>query len=279
MALQITYPIIQNRQKLKSIFAVCLALLLVANIALDYLYALFQNSTFYISESLLFSSYWVLFLPLWALFQKLIKKTEKRTFKLFLISLLIAVHLLSYPTLVWILSKGFYSHTFSFWQTFNFGLSAYFIKTIIIYGFLFTVFAFSNQKNEALSEGIIEENKTKSAINSILISDGNNKRSVIAVNDIFYFSANSPYVDIYHLNRKYLHSETLKSLEAQLDPTQFVRVHKSHIINIDKISSVQSRHNSDYDITLTNGTILRLSRNYVKNFKLRFSEQHQLTLK
>lgn len=276
MALQLTYSIFQNRQKLNSVFAACLVLFIAANVTLDYLATLFQNSAFYISESLLFSSYWVLFFPLLALFLKLIKKTEKATFKLLLIGLAIIVHLLFYPALVWILSKVFYSHTFPYWQTFNFGLSAYFIKTVIIYGFLFIVFAFSNQKNQALQ--LVEENKTKSYINSILISDGN-KKSIIAVNDIFYFSANSPYVDIYHASKKYLHTETLKSLEAELNTTQFVRIHKSHIVNTSKISSVQSRHNGDYDITLINGTTLRMSRNYVKNFKLQFSEQHQLTLK
>lgn len=276
MALQLTYPIFQNRQKRNSIFAISLVLFIAVNVALDYLATLFKNSVFYISESLLFSSYWILFFPLLALFLKLIKKTEKTTFKLLFIGLAIVIHLFLYPALVWILSKGFYSHTFSYWQTFNFGLSAYFIKTVIIYGFLFIVFAFSNQKNQVLQ--LVEENKTKSYINSILISDGT-KKSVIVINDIFYFSANSPYVDIYHVSKKYLHTETLKSLEAQLDTTLFVRIHKSHIVNISKISSVQSRHNGDYDITLTNGIILRMSRNYVKNFKFQFSEQHQLTLK
>lgn len=213
MALQLTYSIFQNRQKRNSIFAACLVLFIAVNIALDYLTTLFQNSAFYISESLLFSSYWILFFPLLALFLKLIKKTEKTTLQLLLIALAIVMHLLLYPALVWILSKGFYSHTFSYWQTFNFGLSAYFIKTVIIYGFLFIVFAFSNQKNQVIP--LVEENKTKNYINSILISDGT-KKSVIAVNDIFYFSANSPYVDICHVSKKYLYTETLKSLETQL---------------------------------------------------------------
>jgi len=277
LALQLTYLISQNKQKLKSIFAAGLILFIVTNISIDYLSTLFQNSAFYISESLLFSSYWILFFPLLILLLKPIQKTEKTTFKLLFISLAIVLHLLLYPALVWVLSKAFYSHTFSYWQTFNFGLSAYFIKTVIIYGFLVTVFTFSNQKNQTL--GLPQENQTKSYINSILISDGNNKKSAIAVNDIFHFSANSPYVDICHVSKKYLHPETLKSLEAQLDVTQFVRIHKSHIVNINKILSVQSRHNGDYDITLINGTTLRMSRNYVKNFKFQFSEQHQLTIK
>ncbi|WP_370031254.1 LytR/AlgR family response regulator transcription factor [Flavobacterium sp. 28YEA47A] len=261
---------------MKSIFAGCLILFIITNVSIDYLSTLFQNSAFYISESLLFSSYWILFFPLLTLLLKPIQKTEKTTFKLLFISLAIVVHLLLYPALVWVLSKAFYSHTFSYWQTFNFGLSAYFIKTVIIYGFLVTVFTFSNQKNQTLE--LPQGNKTKSYTNSILISSSN-KKSVIAVNDIFHFTANSPYVDICHVSKKYLHPETLKSLEAQLDPAQFIRIHKSHIVNINKILSVQSRHNGDYDITLTNSTVLRMSRNYVKNFKFQFSEQHQLTLK
>lgn len=195
------------------------------------------------------------------------------------VSFSIAFHLFLYPALVWIISKIFYNHTFDYWQTFNFGLSAYFIKTIIIYGFSLMAFTLLNKKNQAqqTEKEVEEKTKKQNFISSILISD-NNKKLLLQANDILYFSANSPYISIYHSSKKYLHSETLKSLETLLDDKQFIRVHKSHIVNIKKIASIQSRQNGDYDIILSDSTILRVSRNYAKDFKSKFSEQHQLTI-
>lgn len=277
----ITYQIFQSKWKMKPILSVCLALFILATIVLDYLFSHFQNSAFYISESLLFSTYWVLFFPLLTFVLKLIKKTEKVELKLLCISSAIIFHLFSYPTLVWILSKTFYYHTFPYWQTFNFGLSTYLIKTVIIYGFSLAAFTLLNKTIQAQqrSKEAAEEADKKNFISSILISDGHNKKLLLQVNDILYFSANSPYINIYHLSKKHLYTETLKSLENQLNDNQFVRIHKSYIVNIDKISSIQSRQNGDYDIALSDHTILRLSRNYAKNFKSRFAEQHQLTIR
>lgn len=101
MTIQVLYSLIQTRQKKPGyIFTACLALLMAANVVLDYVFTRFQNSSFYFSESLLFSSYWVLFLPLLALALKLTGKTAKAIPRLLLAGAAIAIHLLLYPALV-----------------------------------------------------------------------------------------------------------------------------------------------------------------------------------
>ncbi|MNY49270.1 Sensory transduction protein LytR [compost metagenome] len=102
---------------------------------------------------------------------------------------------------------------------------------------------------------------------------------MLDVNDIFYISANSPYVNIYHISKKYLHNETLKSLENQLDQQHFIRIHKSYIVNLQKITCYQSRQNGDYDVVLSDGAILRVSRNYAKHFKSKFEQYTHVTAK
>ncbi|GAB3426234.1 hypothetical protein GCM10027516_29910 [Niabella aquatica] len=262
-------------------FTACLVLLIAVNVVLDYVFTRFQNSAFYFSESLLFSSYWVLFPPLLAVAIKLAGKTAKAIPRLLLAGVAIALHLLLYPALVWVLSKAFFTHTFDYGQTFHFGLSAYFIKTVLIYGFLLAAYRLWDLKNQPASipEAVAEKPGANQCIDSILIADGNHTKSVLAVKDILYISANPPYVNIFHCSRKYLHTGTLKSLEAQLDGRRFVRIHKSHIVNIHQIVSMQSRQNGDYDITLRDDTVLRVSRNYAKQFKLLFSERPPLTAK
>lgn len=178
-------------------------------------------------------------------------------------------------------SKIFYTHTFDYGQTFYFGLSAYFIKTVLIYGFLLLAYPLRLRENQPAptSEATVKKSEKRPFIDSILVTEGNNTKLVLAVKDILYISANPPYVNIYYCSRKYLHTGKLKSLETQLNGDQFVRIHKSYIANIDAIASIQSRQNGDYDITLRDDTVLRVSRNYAKHFKLRFSERHQLTAK
>ena len=279
MKTQPIYSILQSKQKY--IFAFCLILFITANIILDYLFTIFQNSSFYFSESLLFSSYWVIYILLLPLFFKLVGQLKKITSKLLLTNSAIVLHLIIYPALVWALSEVFYNHTFPYWQTFNFAISAYFIKTVIIYGFLLVIITIYGQKlqSHTIAKGTIGENKTKNFISSLIVSDSNSTKIVLAVDDILYFSANTPYINIYHHSKKYLHTETLKSLESQLNNNQFVRIHKSYIVNINKIMSIQSRQNGDYDVTLLDNTILRVSRSYAKNFKDKFSQQHRVSTK
>ena len=275
MTIQHTYQIFQNKRRLNFVIIFCIVLFIFANIVLDFLFTLFRNSSFYISEALLFTaSFWILFLPLLLVFTKFMESNRSIRLSFIFISSIIIMHQFAYPALVWILSEIFYYHTFSYWQTFSFSLSNYFIITAIIY--LVTFAVFSKRKSREESTTIEVEIKEENFITSIIVADSNNKKIFLQVEDILYFSANSPYISIYHSSKKYLHTETLKSLETQLDGKQFVRIHKSHIVNLSKIESIQSRQNGDYDVTLINNTILRLSRSYAKNFKLIF---HQLTTK
>lgn len=267
------HEIFQDNKKRKSIFAGCIVVFIMANVFLDYLYTLFQNSTFYISESFLFSaSYWVLFFPLWILLSAGLKKMNNAILKLAVTLAVITFHLLLYPALVWLLSEILYDHTFPYQQTFNFGLSAYFIKTVLVYGFsLMVLMLLSKNINQPQTD---EEACSQNILRSIIVTDHNHQKLALTVSDILYFSANSPYISIHHLSKKYLFTTTLKSLETQLDPTQFVRIHKSSIINIQKAVSYKSRLNGDYDVTLCDGTVLRISRNYASDFKVKFGTIH-----
>jgi two-component system, LytTR family, response regulator len=55
---------------------------------------------------------------------------------------------------------------------------------------------------------------------------------------------------------------TLESLESRLDPTQFARVHRSHIVNIDEIAEIHPWFHGDYRILMRDGTEIAWSRRY-----------------
>lgn len=265
-------------RKRRNLFIISFLLALtLATIILDYLEAYFHQSSFYISESLLFSWFWMIFFPLLNFQIHFAKQVTSFVTNLLIAVILVAAHLIVYPGLVWLLSKIFYYHTFSYSQTFQFGVISHSLQATLIYGA--RVFYLSNSK--AKQQGGITINEAKEPksefLSSLIVTSTNNQKVSIRTEDVYYFSANPPYISIMHKVQKYLHSATLKSLSSELDDRMFVRIHKSFIVNILYVTSYKSRGNGDYDLTLKNGTELRVSRNYASAFKRIFENSHHLT--
>ena len=80
--------------------------------------------------------------------------------------------------------------------------------------------------------------------------------------------ADKPYCIIRTNGFDYLDDRTLKELESRLDPTCFLRVHRSSIINRDSLKELVSRGNGDYDGVMLSGDIIRLSRHYRNNWEV-----------
>ncbi|KMQ59471.1 histidine kinase [Chryseobacterium angstadtii] len=273
MTNQQVYHFFKDRWKSSFLLAGSMAVFITFNIFSDYWFTRLQNSSFYFSESLLFSSFWILFIPLLYIQNYWIKATKKLSVLLLITGLMILIHLTVYPALVWLLSKIGYDHTFPYIQTFNFGLTAYLIKTVIIYASSSVILTILKNKVQHPPQ-TADEITEKTAMQSMVVSDMNNTKIIISLKEVLYFSANTPYITIHHSSKKYLHHETLKSLEAKLDGNQFVRIHKSHMINLNQIISYQSRQNGDYNITLSDQTVLRASRSYAKDFKPMLDRLH-----
>ncbi len=90
----------------------------------------------------------------------------------------------------------------------------------------------------------------------------NNKMIVVKINDVNWIDAEEKYVNLHVGKQTYLHRETIGSLEQQLDPEMFIRVHRSYIINIDFLKEITPWAHGDYIIILKDNTQLNLGRNY-----------------
>ncbi len=257
---------------------ITLSTCVMLTVVLDMVESKFHGWSFYFSESFLFSSFWWIFLPLLFLQFNFASVRNKRITDILFVLIPIIAHLFAYPAIVWLISKLFYPHTFSFWQTFQYELTSYSFILLTAYSVPFIVYTFfKNKLKRKLDISIETDYSTQNIpITSLLVTD-NNKRMIISTNDIFFFSANSPYINIHHKQKRYLHNETLKSVIERLDKELFVRVHKSVIVNIKKVQSYKSRLNGDYDLTMCDGTEIRLSRNYASSFKQKFGKTHRDT--
>ena len=54
----------------------------------------------------------------------------------------------------------------------------------------------------------------------------------------------------------------MNAIEGKLDPDMFFRIHRSHIVNIERVRELQPWFNGEYVVFLKNGTRLTLSRGY-----------------
>ena len=93
----------------------------------------------------------------------------------------------------------------------------------------------------------------------VLIRDGANVH-VLPADAIDYVEAQDDYVAFKSAGKQYLKDQTLAAVEAMLDPARFVRIHRSFILNIDRIAKVELYAKDSRMATLRDGTRLPVSR-------------------
>jgi len=84
----------------------------------------------------------------------------------------------------------------------------------------------------------------------------------LAVDEIDWIGGAGNYVELHAGERKHLVRDTMKAIESKLDPDKFVRVHRSHIVNMDRVKSMEPWFHGEYVLILEDGTELQSSRTY-----------------
>jgi len=96
-------------------------------------------------------------------------------------------------------------------------------------------------------------------LDRIVVKEGVNVH-IIPVSEILFIEAQDDYVMIHTKEQKYLKLTSLRSLENSLPNGQFVRVHRSFIVNIDEISKIGNYSKDSHQIILSNGKNIKISR-------------------
>ena len=96
------------------------------------------------------------------------------------------------------------------------------------------------------------------------------KIKVIPVTKIIYLEAEDDYVMIHTEESKHLKKGTMKYFEEHLDPSEFVRVHRSYIVRVDQVTSIEPYSKENYSMKLKNNTHIRISRSGYKNIREKF---------
>ena len=92
---------------------------------------------------------------------------------------------------------------------------------------------------------------------------------LVAAADIEWLQAAGNYVNLHMRGHDYPLRSTIAGIETRLDPTRFARVHRSYIVNLDRIASIEPLDTGDARLHLVDGSTLPCSRRYRADLKER----------
>ncbi len=84
----------------------------------------------------------------------------------------------------------------------------------------------------------------------------------LKIEEIDWIEAEGDYMKFHVNGRTHLMRETMARLEARLDPKRFIRIHRSTIVNLDRLRKLSPSFAGEYAVILHDGTKLKLSRGY-----------------
>lgn len=263
----------ENRRKVLGVLSGGFLFIIALTVFQDLLESKRSGIDFNLSESLLFKSIWFLFIPILVILYRKLKSEQLNSYTKTAAFIIfpIAIHLLILPFVGVLFSGLFYEGRYGLYKFFSYTLAHDLYIVVIVYA---SVVLGYNYFSNAVHTASCKEDKP--TFDTIVINNGK-ENVIVNVEDIVQITSATPYVFIHLENKKYLHSETLKSLSQHLDSNIFVRVHKSAVVNISKVSTFKSRLNGDYDLQLTTGVSVRLSRTYAADFKNHFKASHRVS--
>ena len=100
----------------------------------------------------------------------------------------------------------------------------------------------------------------------VAVKDRNNIH-VIPVDDIDYIEADGDYVKLHTAKGDYLKEKTMKYFGENLPGQQFIRIHRSYIVNVNELAKIELYEKENYRVLLKNGKLLKASSSGYKALK------------
>lgn len=134
---------------------------------------------------------------------------------------------------------------------------------------------YTGKSSAHLYEGLLkllqEKQQPPAYLDKIMIKDVQ-RIFYIPLTDVLYFEASGDYVKVVTAKQSHLIHESMVALEQKLPPQQFIRIHRSFIINAGQVQEFIPYFNGEYTIVMRNKINLKMSRSYKDNLKRIFRE-------
>jgi two-component system LytT family response regulator len=114
------------------------------------------------------------------------------------------------------------------------------------------------QANEDAAAAVTADRPARYQTRFLIKSGG--RVSFVRSDEIDWIEADDYYVKLHVKGRGHLLRETMNDIEARLDPEVFIRIHRSSIVNLERVRELHQLFGGDYAVVLHDGTQLKLSR-------------------
>jgi two-component system, LytTR family, response regulator len=115
------------------------------------------------------------------------------------------------------------------------------------------------QKSPAAADLAASARPPAQYLDRVAVREGS-QVSIIPVSKLDYAEAQDDYVALVSAGKKHLKQQTISNLEASLDPTRFLRVHRSYIVNLERVSKVEPYGKDTHVAVLSTGVQIPVSR-------------------
>ena len=112
--------------------------------------------------------------------------------------------------------------------------------------------------------GFVAELQKRSEYRERIVVKAHAKLLLFRVEEIDWIESAGDYVNLRVRGEQHLLRETMAQIEARLDPARFLRIHRSTIVNIDRVRELEPLFQGQYLVRLRDGTKLTASRSYKK---------------
>ena len=108
--------------------------------------------------------------------------------------------------------------------------------------------------------GLAQLVKPATTLTRVLVREGDGAMQVLLVDDIAYIEAQADYAAFHAHGREHLKAQRISELESQLDPARFVRVHRSFIVNLAHLQSLERTDSDAFVARMRDGKRIPVSR-------------------
>jgi two-component system LytT family response regulator len=117
----------------------------------------------------------------------------------------------------------------------------------------------SPEQLAAILKGLRTGEDSKPYASRFLVRDGE-KEILLSVEKIDWVEAAEYYCCLHSGGRSYMFRETISEISERMDPGQFVRIHRSAVVNLDRIAEIYREGAAQSSIRLTGGQVLKMSK-------------------
>jgi len=124
----------------------------------------------------------------------------------------------------------------------------------------------TNKENSTEKLERLSEFSTGDFLDRVVVKD-RHKIAIIMAEQIRYIESLDDYVFIYTETGRHMKQKTMKYFETNLSPKDFIRIHRSYIVNVGHIAEIQQYEKDSYVVLLRDRTKLKVSKSGYKNLK------------